>query len=342
MGEKEAVENMVGACEEGVSRGDMMECDLEKNTGYSDKDYEELGKNLERTMRKTSKRVRAQNERKPELKRTRKSTDSDEEYDQLTSKVWKDYEEKRIHHVNDQKVHHSKRVKKGQKDAYVNREEAKSQDENDEESTYDEEKADSEEEFKDLPRQTVKTKDMPCTFDEPADDAVTVLSSSGDAASDSDYICGDEDVHSTESEITDGQSAIVENSSLLQNERNGLLTELVDVIGEKNIDEGSFLEEDKGWKNYVKKFKDNRVNQGHKFQTSQETADELSRVYEEEDSSYDTAFQVMFEGDGSDNDDAIDTEWVPSDCEQDEHETNKNRTTEGDMDTSTEEFLVDF
>lgn len=33
---------------------------------------------------------------------------------------------------------------------------------------------------------------------------------------------------------------------------------------------------------------------------------------------------------------------VPSDCEQDEHETNKNRTTEGDMDTSTEEFLVDF
>ena len=290
---------MVGACEEGVSRGDMMECDLEQNTGYSDKDYEELGKNLERTMRKTSKRVRAQNERKPELKRTRKSTDSDEEYDRLTSKVWKDYREKRIHHVNNRKEHHSKRVKKGQKDAYVNREEAKSQDENDEESTYDEEKADSEEDFKDLPRQTVKTKDMPCTFDEPADDAVTVLSSSGDAASDSDYICGDEDVHSTESEITDGQSAIVENSSLLQNERNGLLTELVEVIGEKNIDEGSFLEEDKGWKNYVKKFKDNRVNQGHKFKTSQEIADELSRVYEEEDSSYDTAFQVMFEGDGT-------------------------------------------
>lgn len=65
---------MVGACEEGVSCGDMMECDLEQNTGYSDKDYEELGKNLERTMRQTSKRVRAQNERKPELKRTQKNT----------------------------------------------------------------------------------------------------------------------------------------------------------------------------------------------------------------------------------------------------------------------------
>lgn len=67
---------------------------------------------MERTMRQTSKRVRAQNERKPELKRTRKSTDSDQEYDQFTSKVWKDYEEKRIHHVNDRKEHHSKRVKK--------------------------------------------------------------------------------------------------------------------------------------------------------------------------------------------------------------------------------------
>ena len=77
---------------------------------------------------------------------------------------------------------------------------------------------------------------MPCTFDEPADDAVTVLSSSGDAASDSDYICGNEDVHSTESEITDdGQSAIVENSTLLQNERDGLLTKLVEVIGEKTL-----------------------------------------------------------------------------------------------------------
>ena len=29
VGEKKAVENMVGACEEGVSHGDMMECDLE-------------------------------------------------------------------------------------------------------------------------------------------------------------------------------------------------------------------------------------------------------------------------------------------------------------------------
>lgn len=42
---------MVGVCEEGVLRGDMMECDLEQNIGYSDKDYEDFGKNLERIMR---------------------------------------------------------------------------------------------------------------------------------------------------------------------------------------------------------------------------------------------------------------------------------------------------
>lgn len=42
----------------------------------------------------------------------------------------------------------------------------------------------------------------------------------------------------------------------------------------------------------------------------------------------------MFEGDESDNDDAIDTEWVPSDCELDEDETDKSRTTKGDMATA--------
>ena len=50
----------------------------------------------------------------------------------------------------------------------------------------------------------------------------------------------------------------------------------------------------------------------------------------------------MFEGDESDNDEAIDTEWVPSDCKLDEQENAKNGTNEGDMDTVTEEFLADF
>ena len=61
---------MVGACEEGLSQGEMMDNDLEDNTGYNDKDYEELGRNLERAMRQMSKRVSTHNERKVELERT--------------------------------------------------------------------------------------------------------------------------------------------------------------------------------------------------------------------------------------------------------------------------------
>ena len=42
----------------------------------------------------------------------------------------------------------------------------------------------------------------------------------------------------------------------------------------------------------------------------------------------------MIGGDESDDDDEIDTEWVPSNCELDKQETDKNTATEG--------FLVDF
>ena len=48
----------------------------------------------------------------------------------------------------------------------------------------------------------MKTEDMACTFDEPADNAITV-SSSGDQSSDLDYTCGHEDAHSEESDLTD-------------------------------------------------------------------------------------------------------------------------------------------
>ena len=159
-----------------------------------------------------------------------------------------------------------------------------------------------------------KTTNMACTFDTPANDVVTVLSNSDDAATDSDYSYSDGETRSAESDITDdSQSTIEENSASLCDERVGLLTQLIEVVGEKNIEESSFLDNEKAWKNYVKKFKDNRVEHGHRFKTSQETANELSRVCKEEDDSYDKAFEVMFEGDESDNDDAIDTEWVPSD-----------------------------
>lgn len=217
-------------------------------------------------------------------------------------------------------------IKTSHTDAYMNPEGAESREENDEESTSEDENADSDKEYKDLFRHPLKkTTNMACTFDEPANDVVTVLSNSDDATSDSDYIY-DGDAHSVESDATDdSQSAIEESSASLYHERDELLTELIEVVGEKNIEEGSFLDREKSWKNYVKKFKDKRVEHGHRFKTSQEIADELSRVHEEEDDSYDRAFQVMLEGDESDNDKAIDTEWVPSDCEPDEQENAEKR-----------------
>ena len=336
---KETEDNTVGACEEGLSRGETMNCKAEDNTGYSDADYEELSLSLERKISRKSKVVGSQSDKRVLDKQTGNTADSDEEYDQLTSKVWKDYEDRRAQYVHAGNGNHSE----GTSQSYMNPEGAESREENDEESASEDKNADSDKEYRDLFRHPLKkTTNMALTFHEPANDVVTVLSSSDDATSDSDYIY-DGDAHSVESDVTDdSQSAIEESSGSLCHECDELLTELIEVAGEKNIEEGSFLDNEKSWKNYVKKFKDKRVEHGHRFKTSQEIADELSRVNEEEDDSYDKAFQVMFEGDESDNDEAIDTEWVPSDCELDEQENANNRTNEGDMDTLTEEFLADF
>lgn len=99
----------------------------------------------------------------------------------MTSRIWKDYEDRRAHIVNNQKAHHTKRIRKGHKDAYVNREEAKSKDANNEESAGEEKNAHSGKEYRDLPWHTMKTKDIACTFNEPPDDAITVVSKSSDA-----------------------------------------------------------------------------------------------------------------------------------------------------------------
>lgn len=99
----------------------------------------------------------------------------------MTSRIWKDYEDRRAHNVNNQKAHHTKRIRKGHKDAYVNREEAKSKNANDEESAGEEKNAHSGKEYRDLPWHTMKTKDMACSFNEPPNDAITVVSKSSDA-----------------------------------------------------------------------------------------------------------------------------------------------------------------
>ena len=84
---KEAEDNTVGACEEGFSRGETMNCNAEDNTGYSDGDYEELSLSLERKVSRKSKVARSQSDKRVLDKQTGNTANSDEEYDQLTSKV---------------------------------------------------------------------------------------------------------------------------------------------------------------------------------------------------------------------------------------------------------------
>ena len=61
---KETEDNTVGACVEGLSRGETMNCNAEDNTGYSDADYEELSLSLERKISRKSKVVRSQSDKR--------------------------------------------------------------------------------------------------------------------------------------------------------------------------------------------------------------------------------------------------------------------------------------
>ena len=81
---------------------------------------------------------------------TGNTADSDEEYDQLTSKGWKDYEDRRAQCVNARNGNQSEGIKTSHTDAYMNPEGAQSREENDEESASEDENADSDKEYKDL------------------------------------------------------------------------------------------------------------------------------------------------------------------------------------------------
>ena len=58
-----------------------------------------------------------------------------------------------------------------------------------------------------------------------------------------------------------------------------------------------------------------KTSQGYTFKTPAEYFSDLTRKHEEkEEDSQEEVFQEIFQGDASDNDEALDPEWVPSDC----------------------------
>lgn len=56
---KEMEDNIVGVCEEDLLCGEVMNCNVEDNIGYSDVDYEELSLSLERKISRKFKVVRS-------------------------------------------------------------------------------------------------------------------------------------------------------------------------------------------------------------------------------------------------------------------------------------------
>ena len=105
----------------------------------------------------------------------------------------------------------------------------------------------------------------------------------------------------------------------LSQERDHLLTELVEVLGEGNCKKGSFLDCEKPWREEINEFISMKTSQGYNFKTPAESFSDLTRTYEaeKEEGSQEEEFQETFQGDASDNDEALDPEWVPSDCETD-------------------------
>lgn len=122
----------------------------------------------------------------------------------------------------------------------------------------------------------------------------------------------------------------------------GLLTELIEVIGEDKISKGSFLDHEKNWRETIKKFKHRRLAQGHAFKSTLESAEELARACEVNEDSMHEAFHVVLAGDESDNDEALDPNWVPSDCEINENENIKTKVQAGSDDLVMGTLMTEF
>lgn len=161
----------------------------------------------------------------------------------------------------------------------------------------------------------------------------TIVLSESDETDDTEYNPKEEPDTDQSSE-----SSSTEKSSLSQ-ERDHLLTELVEVIGKENCKEGSFLDREEPWREEIKEFISMKTSQGYTFKTPAESLSDLMRTYEEkEEGSQEEVFQEIFQGDASDSDEALDPEWVPSDCETDV-QASRGRVPQNEEDVSGQDDL---
>ena len=307
------------ACDEADnSNGQNVKCNPEDIGMNSDQDYEELGRRAQRKIRKKERLAR-------EKKRIKE--DSDEEYDRLALKVWEKNKDEKTRAVAkkrnssdsngdyllDSDKEYSKLVSESLneecKGGIVESNDRESSDNDTEESA--------------------KNRTMNEAFER-----VEISDSEDSQILDPDYLCDEEPVSDTSTQ-PDTSTA----SSSLTKECEELLTEIIEVIGEDKISKGSFLDLEEDWGEIVKEFKDTRLAQGHAFKSTLESVEELARVNED---SLHEAFHEVLDGDESDNDEALDTNWVPSDCEINENEKIKTKAQAGSRDLVTGTLLTEF
>ena len=301
---------------------------------YSNRDYEKLARLAQKQLRKKERVAR---------EKKRSNEDSDEEYNRLAGKVWKkdknkktktgftkqDTSDSNIDNLLDTDEEYSKLVSKSLKEkckgGLIESNNRESSDTNTESRCEEEIYSDNAENSAENRK---KNKDV---------ESVEISDSDESQILDPDYLCNEEPNSDTS---TESETSI--NSSSLYNECEGLLTELIEIIGEDKISEGLFLNEEEDWCETVKAFKNKRVAQGHSFKSILESTEELARAYEVDEDSMQKAFHTVLDGDESDNDEALDTNWVPSDCEINENKNNKIDVRAGRDDVNTGTLLTEF
>lgn len=106
------------------------------------------------------------------------------------------------------------------------------------------------------------------------------------------------------------------NSTVCQ-EHQDLLSEFIELTGREKCKSVSFLDEEQDlpWKATVVKFIKEGESEGYHFKTSDESLEELKNTYLKEQGDEEW-FESVFEGGFSDNDNALDNEGQPSDCDE--------------------------
>ena len=310
---------------------ERIECSRKNIPEYNDDDYKELTRRAQNIIERRAKSIKRKKPKKAKPGRMKNEVDSDEECNRLANEVWVKNLEVEERALDKAQPKRGKTIRDNDEDytqllrgmCNRNYEESRKDDcgqESADGNIEDNSRRKSEEDSDDSEDSNEENEDL-------VQQDVVVLSDSDDCNAGPHYIYEE----NAGSEVS-SQSEMSRESSSLFEEGEGLMMELVEVVGEGNIDEGSFLDREPNWRDAVKDFKDGRLSEGHVFKTPQESTKALMRLYEASGDIKDV-FRDVLDEDQSDDDDVLDTE---------EREDAKTGSQAGDNDEVTGELLGDF